>query len=657
MWSAEIKELKKLYQTFQGQHPKLDKELDKLIITDDENMALVYARRSLEVMITDLCETELDRPRGTEPLRGIIDKLNKEEKVPHNIVVSMQNLNSLSSFGAHPKDFDPRQVKPVLLDLTTVLDWYLKHLDSKAPGETDPDAPQEKRKEPVSIKKASGKSGKRIILLSAGVFACTIIILALLFFDIIGSGKKTLKESIGSIVVLPFSNFTGSDTLEYFVNGMHSSLIQDMGKIGSLRTIGSTSSKMYKDVNMSVTQIASELNVEGALEIAIVCFGEDSICWQARLIKAGKEEKQIWVQDFKEDKSKILHMYNQITKQIAEELKIELTDNEEHLLAGYETVDPEALDAYLKGQYYWEMIDRDSFPKALAYFQLATKIEPEWADPYVGLASAWGMFSFFEVLPRSTILPMKYKYLNKALELNPNSAKAHYGKALNTVWSEWDWEQGEKEFLKTLELNPNDALSRLHYAHLLMILRRNDEAVYQANLGLALDPLKPIILGLYGMVMSNEGDYQSSIQSLEKALSIDPNNRWALGVLLPMLYLNGDYEKWIETWIRKVSWSDEAKATVVNVFHEKGHLAAIEKMFTLHEKYAPDDCFMSDGIKATRYSYLKKYEKALDYIEKLYEKKSTSISYIATNMYNYELKNNPRYIELLKKMNLPLPEK
>ena len=95
IWSTEIKDLEKLYDSFKGRHPKLDKELKKLIKTDDENMVLIYARRCLEVIITDLCERELKRPRGTEPLKGIIDKLNKEEKVPHNIIVSMQNLNSL----------------------------------------------------------------------------------------------------------------------------------------------------------------------------------------------------------------------------------------------------------------------------------------------------------------------------------------------------------------------------------------------------------------------------------------------------------------------------------------------------------------------------------------------------------------------------------
>jgi hypothetical protein len=126
IWSAEIKELEKFHYSIKEVHPKLDIELQRLIKTDDENIVLVYARRCLEIIITDLCERELKRDRGTEPLKGIIDKLHREKKVPHNIIVSMQNINSLSTFGSHPKDFDPRQMKPALLDLTTLLEWYLK---------------------------------------------------------------------------------------------------------------------------------------------------------------------------------------------------------------------------------------------------------------------------------------------------------------------------------------------------------------------------------------------------------------------------------------------------------------------------------------------------------------------------------------------------
>ena len=103
IWTAETKELDKLYDSLKGQLPDLEKELERLIRADDENMILLYSRRCLEVIITDLCECELKRPRKTEPLKGIIDKLNKEEKVPSHIITSMHGLNELSTYGALPK--------------------------------------------------------------------------------------------------------------------------------------------------------------------------------------------------------------------------------------------------------------------------------------------------------------------------------------------------------------------------------------------------------------------------------------------------------------------------------------------------------------------------------------------------------------------------
>jgi len=129
IWTSEIKELETLYESLKGRFPELEKELVQLIHFDDPNVILLYSRRCLEVIITDLCECELKRPRKTEPLKGIIDKLHKEEKVPSNIITSMDHLNSLSAYGAHPKDFDPEQVKPVLNNLTIIIKWYLKYKD------------------------------------------------------------------------------------------------------------------------------------------------------------------------------------------------------------------------------------------------------------------------------------------------------------------------------------------------------------------------------------------------------------------------------------------------------------------------------------------------------------------------------------------------
>ena len=79
IWSSEIKDLETLHHSMKESYPRMVKELSRLITTDDENIALVYSRRCLEIIITDLCERELNRQRGSEPLKGILDKLRREE--------------------------------------------------------------------------------------------------------------------------------------------------------------------------------------------------------------------------------------------------------------------------------------------------------------------------------------------------------------------------------------------------------------------------------------------------------------------------------------------------------------------------------------------------------------------------------------------------
>lgn len=502
--------------------------------------------------------------------------------------------------------------------------------------------------EPISVKLVIGMLVFIIIMIMAGRWS----------FQQFG---KVKKETISSIAILPFDNFTGNDSLEYFVSGMQASLIGDLQKIGALRVPSKTSSNSFKDVALSIPEIAKELNVDAAIEGSITCMGDDSICVQIRLIRAFPQEEQLWVQDYRIEKTQILNFYNKVTKQISKEIDIALTPQEDLLLTEDRLVKPEAYEAYLKGLYYWEKLDEQSVNKALKYFQLAADLDPEWAEPYAGLANAWGLFSFFGYLPKSVTLPKVYPYLNKALELDPNSAKAHYVAAILAVWTEWDWEKGEKEFLRSIQLDPNDALTRMYYAHLLMILRRLDEANEQANIGHNLDPMKPLVLSLYGLVVrGNENDLYAATKAFEKSLSIDPNFTLAMANLLEMememAYKKGEYEKWIELWNKKVivfgDWK-KGREAVLQAFHEDGFIASIEEMFRMNEIYG-NECYMAGFLKAERYMILGNVDKAMECLEKDLKEMETMMPYISPKYPYYEqFKDNPRYIEILKKMKLP----
>jgi TolB-like protein len=610
--------------------------------------------------ITDLSERELKRPRGTEPLKGIIDRLNKEEKIPYNIIVSMQNLNSLSTFGAHPKDFNPRQVKPVLLDLTTVLEWYIKYQEEQSTIVTELGVPVEIMKKQTGAKRVNVSTKKRILLILfiSVLLICAAIVVTLVTTGVIKSGKNVSAAEIKSLVVLPFENYTGDEHLDYVADGMHASLIGDMGKLGALRVIGETSSNVYKNTPKSAPDIARELHVDALVEPTVTCYG-DSVCIQIRVITPFPEEKQLWVADYREDKSEMMNLFNRITKQIASEIMIKLTPEEEHLLARSVTVDRDAYDDYLKAGQYLGDLGKESLQKALKYFNNAIEKEPDWAPLYSGIAQVWLGIQQNGYEPTSVTSPEIYKNLNKALELDPNLSEAHFLKASIAQLMEWDWEKSESEFLKALAVNPNDALSRVSYAQLLCILQRTDEGIAQGRLALNLDPLNPMIKCLYGAILPCAGDCKTALSLAEEITATDPGHYLANNVILFAALRCKEYNKVIKAeryLLPLFNVKEEDIKEIERIFNEQGIVNAYEKIMKHLEEFAEKNP-ISFSDMASRYIVANQPEKAMDWIEKGFEMHDPQMIYLATKMYNIDpLFKNPRFIAIVKKMNLPLPK-
>lgn len=124
-WHPELAELTGLFERVQGKASLLEQELVRIREMRDAVATLLVARRMLEVIVAQICEEKLNRPRGTEPLAGILGKIGHDHTVPDYVVTSMENLNRLSTYGAHPKDFSPRQVREALLALCSIMEWYV----------------------------------------------------------------------------------------------------------------------------------------------------------------------------------------------------------------------------------------------------------------------------------------------------------------------------------------------------------------------------------------------------------------------------------------------------------------------------------------------------------------------------------------------------
>ena len=489
-----------------------------------------------------------------------------------------------------------------------------------------------------------------------GIMVIALMAYALYYFLPENDDRPTEPEL--SILVLPPDNFTGTDTLDYLVAGIHNSIISNLGRISVLRVLSTTSARAYFNPQKSLHDMASDAGVDIVIKPEVLCSG-DNICLNIQMFNPDDEERPLFDQEYNEDMSQILNVYNDITKQVSDEININLRPQEEKLLAESRTVDPEAYAAYLKGQQSWEQLSGESLLKALEYFQIAIQKDPDWAPPYAGLAYTWGTLGGFGIMPVTATLPNHYNYLTKTFDLDPNNAEAHFAAAITATWFEWDWEKGEREFKKSLDLYPNYALCRAYYAHLLLTLGRYDQAIYHAEFAVETDPLSSLVVSLYGQVFNVLGDHEKALIQGEKAISIDPDNQIAISLMYFAYQSLGNYEEWFKI-VREKGFSVYEQYGVAEllekVFHEQGYFAFMEEAIRIHEEVIPKDHIMHEIDQAERYSEVKNYEKALDYYEKCYEDQYWGLAYISALHLNHpEIKDNPRYIALLKKMNLPLP--
>jgi tetratricopeptide (TPR) repeat protein len=398
--------------------------------------------------------------------------------------------------------------------------------------------------------------------------------------------------------------------------------------------------------------------VDTIIEASVLGLGE-KISLQVKLVDAYPEEKQRWMQDYVEDKSQILNLYNTLTKEISNEINVLLTPEEKRLLAKSRTINRKAYEDYLKARSYVSDWSKESLSKASDYLNSAIEKEPDWAPLYAGLAELWMWIQQAGYEPPSVAAPKIYENLNKAMELDPDLAEVHYLRAMIAQLVEWDLEKSEKEFLKTLAINPNDAWSRLLYAQLLLILQRNEEALAQRELAAGLDPLNPAIKLLYSGTLVQAGEFEAGLTVAEEFVAANPKEMTANFLIEVAAYRLGEYKKVIRSMKYTLPFSidEDVYEEITEIFRTSGIAAAYEELMVYLEQYAQNNsvCFADFAF---RYIIAKQPDKAMDWIEKGYEIHDPQITYItASGRFFEQLFENPRFIAICEKAKLPLPQK
>ncbi len=653
VWSAELKELENLYESLKGQLPDLEKELSQLIRSDDPNVILLYSRRCLEVIITDLCENELKRPRKTEPLKGIIDKLNKEGKVPGYIITSMDHLNGLAAYGTHPKDFDPEQVKPVLNNLSTVLKWYMKYKESQIQSKAESEQEKFAVKHTNISAAITRKPKKKLLMLLSGLLLLVIAIVVLDIFNVIDIGIRSpgIANLEKSVAILPFKNDSPDEGNTYFINGIMEEILTNLQTIKDLRVTSRTSSEKYRDQAKSIPEIARELGVNYIVEGSGQKVG-NTFRLRTQLIKAEKEG-HLWAKSFEQeikDAKDIFSIQSEIAQSIASELQAVLMPHEKQLIEKIPTVNLEAYEAYLKGQFYlYKSSTPNGLDSAMKYFEKSKDIDPEYAQAYAGICDVWAIRRQSLIVTAAEGKAKSMAAVMKAIELDSTSSEVQYSLAFIKTWLFFDWDGGESGFKKSISLNPNNAMARAQYSNLLNIVGRPEEAMEQIEIAFKLDPMNPYIISYYGFNLMLIRKYDAAIKTFEDALKIEPGYAIVSSNLPWFLYLAGRSTEALEKLKALFSNDPELTQAIEQGYTKdgwKGLMISYNKVCEKRDNWSAIDI-------ASNYAMIGDNDKAMYWLERAYEIRDPSLIWVPPSLFLEGLHGDPRFQDLCRRMNLP----
>ncbi len=458
---------------------------------------------------------------------------------------------------------------------------------------------------------------------------------------------------IRSLAVLPLESLSSDAAQDYFADGMTDELISDLGQISALRVISRTSMMVYKRTRKPLPQIARELNVDAVVEGTVLRSG-DQVRITAQLIEAAAD-KHLWSQSYEGELRDTLTLQKKVARAIADQIRINLNQQEQATLKRVRIVNPKAYEPYLKGRYFWNKRTADGLKVALTYFTQAIDEDPQYAQAYSGLADTYALLGDWQyaVMTPKEALPRAKAAAIKALELDSALSEAHNSLAFCLDVFEWDFDSAGKEFRRAIELNPGYATAHHWYAWHLSVSGRHDEAIVEMRKAEDLDPLSLIIKADLAELLLIAHSYDESIRQSRKTIEMDPNfplahNQLGLAYLQKHMYDEAVEE--LQKGVRLSGGSPTCIANLARAYVATGKRSEAVKL--LGDLKARSSQGHPDTSElAVIYASLGDTDQAMNSLEKAYQERFNPSVLLRPGF--DPLRSDPRFEDLVRRIGLP----
>ena len=461
-----------------------------------------------------------------------------------------------------------------------------------------------------------------------------------------------VPTQIRSVAVLPLADVSAKSDEDYFSNGMTEELIGAMSKIRAWRVISRTSVMQYKAAAKPLPTIAAELGVDALVEGTVQRAG-DRVRISVRLVRAGRNEENLWAQSFDRDVRDVLDVQADVARSIASQIRLTLTPGEEARLAVRRPVGPEVLRLYLQGKAAIYQGTEDAILRGIAYFTQALDKDPKNAQAHAAMALAYGMLNP-AYRPPKEVMPKSREYALRAIELDETVSEAYTALAGVLFRYDWNWNEAERQIKHAIDLNPNSADAHELYGMYLTAVAKHSEAIAELRLARELNPSSlPVYSSLLGAYITGRR-YDEAIAEAKRALDAHPDFAFASAWLGMGLVLKGQIAEAIPHLERARQLDNNVTTTHFLAMAQAagGDKAEARRLIDGLAK-AADTRYTCAYEIGSVYLQLGERETAVQWLRRGIEEQCDCMVWLKTEPWMDPLRVDPRYADLVKRVGFP----
>jgi TolB-like protein/DNA-binding winged helix-turn-helix (wHTH) protein/Tfp pilus assembly protein PilF len=462
-------------------------------------------------------------------------------------------------------------------------------------------------------------------------------------------GGSSVAVSDKSIAVLPFADMSEKKDQEYFSDGLAEELIEQLGNTPGLKVIARTSSFSFKGKSDDIPTIASKLNVANVLEGSVRRSGSH-LRISTQLIRADSGQS-LWSETFDREFRDVFAIQDEIAVAVVSALKLKLA-GAQTATGAHGTTNPEAYNAYLLGRNLYIrsayiQSTETGYRQAIEAYQKAINLDPRYADAYAELAMAQyylGDYTGDLALERSA-----EQAAQQAIEIDQHRASGYAVRGYLRFNMRYDWVGAEADFKEALVLDPTDSRVFRRYASVLNQVGRTEEAAALLQKGIEQDPLDASTwTGLVDALVASR-NYPAAYDAVHRALAIRPTDNSSNFQLACLQLFDGKARDALATF-QSNSFAIFRDTGVAMAEHTLGDAKSSQQALDRVIATAAGDAAYQI---AEIYAWRGEKDKAFEWLERAYRQQDGGLTGIKIDLVLASLRSDPRYVAMLRKLNLP----